>query len=267
MINLKRLLATIAAMVCSAAAMAAPATLIYINNGAGDIFSYDTSNAYAQSTVAIGTGTFSMSSGPAGNTLYLQVGGGALHTLDLLTPTISTVGGAVPGNALGEGRDGSLYAGAGTELYRVDPLNGLSTLVGSGVFGYAGDIAVDPTDVSRMFGAVTTGTGAQLALIDKLTGGQTLVGAFGIAGDIWGLGFALDGTLYAAGPTGVGTGAIFTVNKTTGTATLAHALTYEPYDMATQPFERQENRIPEPGSLALFVGALSAMVALRRRQR
>ena len=171
MINLKRLLATIAAMVCSAAAMAAPATLIYINNGAGDIFSYDTSNAYAQSTVAIGTGTFSMSSGPAGNTLYLQVGG-ELQTLNLTTSTISIVGGAVPGNALGEGRDGSLYAGAGTELYRVDPLNGLSTLVGSGVFGYAGDIAVDPTDVSRMFGAVTTGTGAQLALIDKLTGGD-----------------------------------------------------------------------------------------------
>ena len=158
MTKLQRLLATIAAMVCSAAAMAAPATLIYINNGAGDIFSYDTSNAYAQSTVAIGTGTFSMSSGPAGNTLYLQVGG-ELKTLDLLTSTISTVGGGVPGNALGEGRDGSLYAGSGPDLHRVDPLTGLSTLVGSGTFGYAGDIAVDPTNVSRMFGAVATGNG------------------------------------------------------------------------------------------------------------
>lgn len=266
MINLKRLLATMAAMVCSAAAMAAPATLIYINSGAGDIFSYDTSNAYLQSTVATGTGTFSMSSGPAGNTLYLQVGG-ELQTLNLTTLTISNVGGAVPGNALGEGRDGSLYAGAGTQLHRVDPLTGLSTLVGSGLFGYAGDIAVDPTNVSRMFGAVVTNSGVQLALIDKLTGGQTLVGAFGVAGDIWGLGFALDGTLYAAGPTAPGAGAIFTVDKTTGAATFARALDYQPFDMATQPFERQENRIPEPGSLALLVGALFAMVALRRRQR
>ena len=49
---------------------------------------------------------------------------------------------------------------ADTELHRVDPLTGISTFVGSGLFGYAGDIAVEPIDVSRMFGAMATGAGA-----------------------------------------------------------------------------------------------------------
>lgn len=248
-------------------AHAIPTTLIYINSGGGALYSYDSGNAYAETLVAGSTGAFSISSGPAANTIYIQSGGGALSTYNVMSNVQTSVGGSVPGNALGEGRDGFLYAGSGASLYQVDPNTGISTLVGGGLYSYAGDIAVDPTDLSAMYGAVLTGGGVSLAKINKTTGAQTLVGSFGLGSstDIWGLGFSLDGLLYAAGPTSGG-GGIFTVDKGTGAAALVHSLTYAPYDMATQPFEVDEpTTVPEPTTLMLISLGLAGL-ALRKRK-
>src|SRR5256885_8539941 len=137
----KRVISKVAAVLFAAGvttAHAGPTTLIYVNDySGGKIYSYDAGNSYAESLVASIPAVFSMSSGPAANTLYMQRGTG-LYTYDLVANTQTTVGGFLTGNALGEGRDGSLYAGNGSTLSRVNPNTGFSTTIGSGAYGYAG---------------------------------------------------------------------------------------------------------------------------------
>ena len=51
-----------------------------INSGGGALYSYDSGNAYAETLNVAGlTGAFSISSGPAANTIYIQSGGGVVH--------------------------------------------------------------------------------------------------------------------------------------------------------------------------------------------
>ncbi|MCA8922828.1 MAG: immune inhibitor A, partial [Planctomycetes bacterium] len=223
-------------------------TKIYINADGGTIYEYDSANWSREVVVVASTGAFSISSGPAANTLYLQISSysaGPLHTYDLVTGVIADLGGAIPGNALGEGRNGLLYAGSGVELYSVDPNSGAATYVGDGADPFAGDLAVDPT--SGLLYAATNGRrGAVLVTVDRATGAQTEIGPLGINDEIWGMGFSGNGQLFAAGPDGTGAGVIYSLDKATGGATPVRALTYRPFDMATQPYTQDE--VQNPGA-------------------
>ena len=247
-------------------AVAATTTLIYINSSGGALYSYDPSNSYAQTLIAPATGAFSISSGPTANTIYIQSGAGLLSTYDLVTHVQSSGVGSVPGNALGEGRDGFLYAGSGANLFRVNSVTGVSTLIGSGANAYAGDLAVDPTNLGVLYGAVNTASGVSLVMVNKTTGAQSIPLSFGLPGgtSIFGLGFALDGTLYATGPI-AGGGEIYTVNKTTGMANEVHAISFQPFDMATQPFVVNEANVPEPTTLALVALGFIGLAFNRRK--
>jgi len=319
------------------ASEARASTLIYINDGlTGDLWEYDSGNNYSERLVGTyGTtvdvpgfgpffgAAFSISSGPAANTIYYTSYNGTgygLSTVDVVTGDSADIGGNVAGNTLGEGRDGWLYTSSGgADLVRVNPATGATVVVGTGTYGYAGDIAVDPTNNQDMYGAVMVpGTtviatydygngqvyeqydslGVALVRINRFTGAQTLVGMTGVGvsadpmgspASIFGLGFALDGTLFATGPTtstydpGTQTysysSTIYTIDTLTGLATAVHSVNYAAYDMATQPYATQETPIdnppafqppgtgavPEPMTLGLVgLGAAAAAVRSRR---
>jgi hypothetical protein len=237
-------------------------TDIYINDVGGTIYQYNSADWNIENVIVRNTGAFSISSGPAANSLYLQLASlnsqngydGPLAVYDLVNHTTTSIGGDVPGNAFGEGRNGYLYSGSGASLYRVDPANGATVYVGDGPYGFAGDIAVDPTS-NVMYGAVSGPYGVTLVTIDRNSAGQAVVGPLGVLGDIWGLGFSGDGTLYATGPDGSGGGAIYHIDKSTGTANQARALNYEPYDMATQPYNVPEDQHPDLGGGGAATGS------------
>ncbi len=227
-------------------------TKIYLNAPGGNIYEYDSADWAAENLIVRSTGAFSISSGPAANTLYFQIAGlafspsGQIDTYNLQTRGTSTIGGNVPGNAFGEGRNGFLYSGSGYDLYRIDANTGASTYVGYGNWPYAGDLAVDPT-TDVLYGAVEGRWSVTLVRVDRATGDQAEVGPMNVAYDIYGLGFSGDGRLFAAGPDGNGRGAIYEINKASGAATQVRGLNYEPYDMATQPYTVNEDQRPSEG--------------------
>src|SRR5437667_212840 len=78
-------------------------TYVYINSSDGTIYAYDSANWSVETMVVAQTGAFSISSGPAADTLYLQMSSysaGPLSSYNLTTHTMTDLGGAVPGNSL-----------------------------------------------------------------------------------------------------------------------------------------------------------------------
>jgi hypothetical protein len=81
---------------------------------------------------------------PAG-TLYGISGGDDLYTVDPTTLALTYVSSTGVGcNALGFGPDGTLYGGAGSNVYTIDPKSGKATLLAPYPSGYgsSGDVAV-----------------------------------------------------------------------------------------------------------------------------
>ena len=250
-------------------------TYVYLNDGSGNLYQYDSSTwtgskifDYASSSIyGAGQQPWSISAGPAANTIYMSLIGGQLATFDVTSKAVAVVGGAgLGGAALGEGRDGFLYMGLNSDLMRITPATGSSVLLGSGAYSYAGDLAVNPLNSTLLYGTVLgPNNDVWLATVDRNDGAQTLIGDTGITSpnSVWGIGFSADGTLYAGGPD-LTAGAIWSLDLSTGAATLQTALPFAPYDMATQPLLVSET--PEPTSLTLIGLGMAGMGLCRKRR-
>jgi len=136
--------------------------------------------------------------------------GGNFGTLDLVTGAYTSEGSSATTVAGLGVVGGTLYGGAygGNTLYRINPLNGFETAIGTGSISYD-DFGSTPT--GGLYGLNSSGN---LYSINSSTGSATIIGnlGFGIGGDS-----NLSnnsGTLYL-----VSGGDLYTVNTSTGAAT------------------------------------------------
>lgn len=271
---MKKFIANGVLLMMAATTVVTAQTTVFFNDGSGNLYQYN-SQTWTGSEIFQFAGSalqnssvgspYSISAGPLANTIYMTTSDGILTTFNTTTLQTSVIGGSgLYGNAFGEGRDGYLYMGNGSELYQVDPATGSYVAVGSGAYQYAGDIAVNPLNTALMYGAVI-GDNADvwLATIDRATGAQTLIGDTGLDGEvngIYGIGFDSAGDLFGAGAGEE----VYQFSLSTGAATAVAELPFVPYDMATQPYTFNEPT-PEPATLA-FVGFGAAAVFVYRRR-
>jgi hypothetical protein len=142
-------------------------------------------------------------------------------------------------------------ANVGDSLFAFDNLNGTVTFteIGETGLGQLFGIAMDP-QTGVLYGM--NGSDDSLYTINTTTGVPTLVGPAGVTlGAIGGMDFSADGSTLLLS----NAGALFTINKATGTATAAGDTTRNDSALSY--------RVPEPSSMAV-IGLLAA-VALRRK--
>lgn len=195
---------------------------------------------------------FNAAGGPLANTPYVT-SGASLYLYDFAANTASLIGGSVPGNSMG-GAGGTLYSGAGGSLYSVNQSNGISTLIGSGSGGYAGDLAGIG---STLYGSIVAGSGSSLVKVNQLTGAQSVIATYP-SQQFWGLASTADGRLFG------GTGSsIYQINPVSGAITFHMNVNVAggAYDMASEVLQ-----VPGPGVLA-GCGVCGFLAARRRRRR
>ncbi len=190
--------------------------------------------------------TLPLQAGPGSGTLF-GTDPTNLITLNLTTGAGTVVGpmGIVAPSLAVDPTTGIMYAGRGggtPNLYRVNPANGALTLVGGTGLGVAAIPALDFTASGVLYASVNLagngGTGGDhLAVINKSTGAATVIGPFGSCTGVVvpsngggsctiegmeAIAFSPTGVLYGAlrGRTNAGTPGLYTINTSTGAATL-----------------------------------------------
>ena len=239
-------------------AIAAP--ILWVSDSNGNIAKVD---------VATGLGTTIAYSGPVLTDIAFN-GTGDLFGISFTTlykinkdtgarTTVGALGGSAF-NALVFSSTGTLYAAAGTSLYSVDTTTGLATSLGSTGFSSAGDLAFFG---SKLYLSASGSGTSQLVDIGLAPVNGTLVGATGV-NDVFGLARGDDGILY-----GVAGNSIYTMNVTTGAATLATSYNYAGRGAAfgSAFFAEATGAVPEPTTWAMMLmGFGIAGYSLRRRR-
>ena len=193
-----------------------------------------------------------------------------LYTFDLLTGVASSIatlnlGPVVSVRGMAFSPGDTLYAlnnGGGLtstivddELYTINPLTGMGTLVGS--TGLTAIQAISFSSAGALFG---WDIGLGLLGIDPLTGIATDINvAIGATANIQTIAFDTDGTLYGAGD------ALYTIDTITGMVTLIGSGGYT--DVRGMDFMAVRVVVPEPTTLALLGVGLLAGAGYQRGKR
>ena len=199
---------------------------------------------------------------PSGNLWGISFS--SIYTIDKTTGAATLVGnhGISSGNALAFSATGTLYAAGATttNLYTVNTGSGAGSLVGNMGFSSGGDLAFNG-------GNLYLASPTQLVRVNAGSGAGALVGSFGVS-DVFGLATGDNGVLYATAGRSV-----FTVNTTSGAATLA--TTWSAFSptlgtafgtaFVTEAGAPPETSVPEPGTLLLIAAGLIGIVSGRRR--
>lgn len=196
---------------------------------------------------------------PPYNLYSLSTTTGAATIIGALNPTIPPVpcGTQIcPPNSLVFSSAGTLYT-ATNNLYTINPATGADTLIGP-----LGDGFVSGGDLAFANGKLFLSTADnRLVTVNPATGAATLVGPLSVP-NIFGLASPDNATLY-----GVGGTSVYTINQTTGNATLL--VNYGGHGLGQafgEAFFSEAAPVPEPFSLTL-VGAGLLLGALLRRKR
>jgi hypothetical protein len=197
---------------------------------------------------------------PGTGTLFGWNNGGHLITIDLATGMGTTVGPSGVSGQFDAGltfdAGGDLFASMATaeELYSVDPLTGLASLIGPTTRQDV--VALVDAGGDTLWGVSQDYDGQPLNFVSvsKSTGATTVIGPMGLGSGITagvGIDYGPDGTLWGIADNGV----IFTIDTTTGQATV----------VATTLGGFEGLAIPEPATVALL--ALGGQGILRRRRK
>jgi hypothetical protein len=158
-------------------------------------------------------------------------------------PTLIGIMGVAPLPALAVSpATGIIYAGQGQGVplvYTVNPVTGAATLIGDTGLGFSAISSMDFSAGGILYASVNIvgdgGTGGDhLAVINAATGVATLIGPYGVCTSscslegVEAIAFDPFGTLYGATASGPAPPALYTINTSTGQATLVANITAVP---------------------------------------
>ena len=251
---------------------------IYLSAAAlaqADNIAYAGSSSGSFGTMDLKTGVFTLL-GNSGQTLAgLAVADGSIfatsyHTANGTLFEVNPASGALTSIGTTTGTDyddfgsttSGLYAvsfGATQDLYSIDPVTGVATLIGPTGLGYGAWRGLS-TNSSTLYFA----DGADLYTLSTSTGAATLVGAFGSSAEM-GVLLTEGGNLYGGDDTN---NTVDTIDIGTGAATVgpkpSASFAGSFYGLAPSPVPTG-TPTPEPGTWGLLGGSITALALLRRR--
>ncbi len=231
------------------------AAYITVSTSTGGIYDVDTTTG-AATFVASGVMLTDIARDASGNLWGVDFNN--LYAIDTDTNTFTNVGnlGAYGMNAL-TFNSGTLYGANFTNnnTYSIDTTSGIATVLGSGSYVSAGDLAFNSS--GDLFLAADTASNDTFASVNTSTWASTAIGQTGID-NAYGLAF-VDGVMYGVSAAND----IYTIDTSTGVATLISSIT----GISGDVYGASVSAVPVPAAVWLFVsGALGLIGFSRRRQ-